>query len=551
MRLVEHKSAARESRTVLDRVVGWFSPKAGLDRMRHRMQLSAATGDSGGYRGGRRDRRATRYWRPGGGSADADILPDLPDLRARARDLARNTPIATGAINTVVTNVVGDGLQLQAALDHEALGLTEAQADAFEREQEREWAVFCRSCDFTRVQHFDEIQAMAFRAVLDSGDVLIVRRYRADPGCRYGTRLQVIEADRLSNPGRAADSDTIAGGVEVDGDGVPQAYHISDRHPGNLRSGKLNWSRLEARTKQGLQSVLHLFDRTRPEQTRGIPYLAPIVETIKQLGDYTDAEVTAAVVSALYTGFITTKAGEDDTSTPIAGEADTATPSSLASNELKLGAGAMIGLAEGEDIKFSTPGRPNAEFDPFVQAVCRQMGVALELPFELLIKHFTASYSASRAALEMAWQFFRRRRSWLAWRLNQVAYEWFMDEAVASGQLNRPGYFEDETLRLAWLGSEWIGPSRISLDPKKEAEADEIDVRNGVKTREQICLERTGGQWEDKQRQLEKEQDARKAAGMDQQPQASNDPNAKQGAPREPDDDEEDDDEEQPQRGRA
>jgi lambda family phage portal protein len=510
--LVEIQRQAAQSQTALDRVIAWFSPQRGTDRLRARMQLATVTGE-GGYKGGRKDRRATRYWRPKQSSADADLLPDLPDLRARARDLARNTPIATGAIATGVTNVVGDGLQLQAQIDHEALGITEDQADRFEREQEREWALFCRTADFSRVQSFDELQSLVYRATQESGDVVIVRRFRKDVGDIYGTKLQVLEADRISNPNWKSDTETMAGGVEINGDGVPVRLHFSDKHPGGIRVGALNWNSVPFRSADGVPIVLHLYDRLRPEQTRGIPYLAPVIEHLKQLGDYSDAEVSAAVVSAMFTVFVTSKA--DESQQPIIGETEATAPNEgLQSNERKLSPAAIIGLGEGDDVKFANPMRPNAQFDPFVQAFLRQIGVALELPFELLIKHFTASYSASRAALEMAWQFFRKRRSWLAWRFNQVVYEWMMEEAVAAGRLNRPGFFEDPILRAAYLGSEWNGWARPSLNPKMEAEADEVDLRNCVTTREEICMRRTGGEFEKKIAQLRKEEVLRQAAGL-------------------------------------
>ena len=499
MSLTERQQAASSAQTVLDRMIGWLSPRAGLTRLHDRMALDASTGQ-GGYKGGRRDRRPTRNWRLKETSADADILPDLPDLRARARDLARNAPIAAGAIATGVTNVVGDGLQLQAQIDHQALGISEEQADAMEREQEREWQLFCRTADFTRVQSFDELQALVYRATQESGDIAVIRRFRKDAGDVYGLKLQLLEADRISNPNRAADNDTIAGGIET-ANGVPVRLHFSDKHPGGIRVGALNWQSVPFRSSAGVPIVLHLYDRLRPEQTRGIPYLAPVIEHMKQLSDYSDAEVTAAVISAMFTLAIETPTDEDGN--PPIGEKD----SSLNDNEVKLGNGAVISLAPGEKANAISPARPNAQFDPFVQAFLRQIGVALELPFELLIKHFTASYSASRAALEMAWQFFRRRRSWLAWRFNQVVYEWFMEEAVASGRLNRPGFFEDPILRQAWLGSEWNGWARPSIQPKMEAEADEIDLRNGVTTREEICIRRTGGEFEKKAAQLRKERE--------------------------------------------
>jgi len=505
-------------RPQLDDLVGLDLPpsldKVGLGRMSprgpSRLDVSESTpsNNSGGYRGGRKDRRQMRNWRPKGGSADADTLLDLPDLRARSRDLERGAPIAAGAIATTTTNVIGDGLQLQASIDGRVLGLTPAQADAAELEQEREWAFFAKRADFTRVQHLDEMQELAFRSKKQSGDVIAVRRWRKDPGDVYGTKVQLIEADRLCNPNYAADSETVAGGVEVDGDGVPVAYHIARKHPGALRVAGNSWERIPARDEDGRLLVIHLFDRTRPELTRGVPYLAPVIEHLKQISDYSDAEVTAAVVSAMVTLAIETP--NDDDENPPLGEKD----STLAANEVKLGNGAVISLAPGEKANMLNPSRPNANFDPFMLAFLRQVGVALELPFELLVKHFTASYSASRAALEMAWQFFRKQRSRFAWAFCQEIYGWMMDEAVASGRLHRPGYFADPIVREAWLGSEWIGPSRASLNPKMEAEADALDVENGFKTGEQVCIERTGGEIEKKIAQRGKEEALRRAAGL-------------------------------------
>ena len=139
----EKKTAHRPasaSMTIIDRVVSFWNPKAGLERLQHRTMLANA---QGGYNGtARRRRRGTQNWIPTEGSANADTLPDLPELRARSRDLLRNTPLATGAVATVVTNVVGDGLQLQASIDHDALRMTPEAADNCERNAEREWELF-------------------------------------------------------------------------------------------------------------------------------------------------------------------------------------------------------------------------------------------------------------------------------------------------------------------------------------------------------------------------------------------------------------------------
>jgi capsid protein len=165
----------------------------------------------------------------------------------------------------------------------------------------------------------------------------------------------------------------------------------------------------------------------------------------------------------------------------------------------------VISLAPGEKAEFANPTRPNANFDPFFLSFCRQIGVALELPFELLVKHFTASYSASRAALEMAWQFFRKRRVGSPARLVQPVYEWMMEEAVASGRLARPGLFRGSGDRArpiaAPSGSGRSAPASI----RTGIAGRHARHRAGVKTREQVCMERTGGEFEKKNDQLVKE----------------------------------------------
>ena len=523
--------------TFSDRVVSYFWPEAGVRRHKARTMLAM----TGGYTGGRKDRRATRKWRPEENSADADTLPDLPDLRSRSRDLVRNTPVATGAINTVVTSVVGEGLQVKPEIDREFLGLTEEGATAWEQAAQREWQLAKRTLDFTSAQSFDEMQPLLFRATLESGDVLIIRRFREDFGDTYGLKLQVIEADRLSNPEHSADGreinrNRVFGGVEINPDGRHAGYWVSNEHPGAIRPKGMVWRRVPARTRQGRPIVIHLYDRLRPDQSRGVPYLAPVIEALKQLGDYTEAEITAAVVSAMFTVFVTS---DLDTEDGVLDTDDSKAAGVIDSDEeIAMGNGAVIDLAPGEKVDFANPSRPNTSFEPFMVAFLRQVGVALELPFELLIKHFTASFSASRAALETAWQFFRKRRGWLSNRLCQVAYEWVIEEAIMRGRLEAPGFFDDPLIRMAFCRAQWIGPARIQVDPVKEANADKIDIENRVKTRAQVIMERTGGTFDQKHEQLVKEKRRAEDDGLSTAPPQAPPPAAQ---PRDDDEDEDDD----------
>lgn len=505
--------------------------RAALEADRARIRAEAG---QGGYKGGRRDRRATRNWRPPVESADAAILPDLPDLRQRSRDLARNMPLAAGALATTVTNVVGDGLEVLPHINAEFLRLTREEARAWEKAAKREFEIAAETADWSRVQNFEALQALAFRSSLESGDVLVIRSWRKDPGDVYGTKVKVIEADRVSNPDRKADTDTLAAGVAFDENGVPQSYHVASRHPGALRGYVgVTWKQVPAFSKQGPRLAYLLYERMRPEQTRGAPYLSPIVEALKQLGDYTDAEVTAAVNSAMIFAIEETPSMVDEEGHPVIGSKE----ANNDDDEITLSNGAVISTLPGAKININKPGRPNSEFNNFVSAFTTFIGTALQLPEAVLLKRFVASYSASRAALESAWQFFRIKRSWFGWGFCQPYYEWVIEEAVATGRLAAPGFFEDPVVRAAWLSTQWIGSARWSLDPVKDANADEIDVRNKVKSRARISSERIGTTIEQTIAELGDEERMLRAEGL-----AGADPATPADDPADEDEDEGDDD---------
>ncbi len=510
-----------EAANLLDRAIEYVSPARALRRLQQRRALAMV----GSFKGAARARRGLQNFHPGGGSANADLIPDLPTLRERSRDLVRNAPLAKGAIDTVLTNVVGTGLKVRPSIDREVLGLDDEAADAWERAAEREWRLFAESeeCDYARTLTFDGFQDLAMRATLESGDCLIYQRMLRRPGSPYDLKLQIIEADRVSNPNRSTDRRDLVAGVQVDpATGAPVGYHVTDRHPGDMlfAAGALTWEFLPAfGPNSGLRQVLHLYDRLRPDQARGVPYLAAVIEPLKQLDRYGDAELMAAVINACFAIVTETETGSPALSplstVPSASTAGASTDA-LKRADIDFEAGLVIdGLRQGESIKGFESGRPSTGFDPFVQAMLRQVGVGLGLPFEVLIKHFTASYSAARAALLDAWRFFRGRRVWLARRLCQPTYEAWLTEAVARGRLDAPGFFRDPLLRKAWCGSEWIGDSPGQIDPTKETDAAIAQVNAGLTTLERATTELNGGDFERNTVQRAKERRMRVDAGLE------------------------------------
>lgn len=171
-------------------------------------------------------------------------------------------------------------------------------------------------------------------------------------------------------------------------------------------------------------------------------------------------------------------------------------------------------LEPGEKIEIADAKRPASNFDSFTTSLAKYVGAALEIPMEVLVKNFTSSYSASRAALLSAWQAFRMRRSWLAADFCQPVYELFLAEAIAKGRIHAPGFFLDPVIRMAYCGAQWNGPAQGMVDPVKEVTAAEKRIAIGVSTRQRETTEMMGGDFENNITQLTRENQLMKKAGL-------------------------------------
>lgn len=497
----------------------------------------------GGYgeAGASRKKRAMKGFTAESGSPILDIDQHNETLRQRSRMLYMSMPLATSAIRTIRTNVIGCGLRLKSRLNRAVLGMDSDQATDMEKHIETEfdlWAGNKRVCDATGVNDLYAMQQLALSSSKMSGDAFVlIRQGMGAPHTPYTTQLHIIEADRVSTPtpkevrpqdivyvdgtplnflhwvteGVAENGNTIHDGVEVDASGAVVAYYICTSHPipDAGTKGPATWARVTAYGEEtGLPNILHIMDTERPDQYRGVPFLAHVIEPLLQSRRYTESELMAAVVESYYTAFVTTE-------TPGGGMPFNETGNSISSDpdDYEMGPGTVNVLKPGEDIKFGDPKRPTSGFATFIRAIAEQVGAATEIPADLLLKSFNASYSASRAALLEAWKSFKMQREWFVSDFCRPVYEAWFSEAVALGRINAPGFFTDASTRAAWLGSEWIGPSQGSLDPVKEITAEVMAITEGITTREQATVMLNGGSWDSNVEQIAKEKERLNSIG--------------------------------------
>lgn len=516
--------------TALDRAIEVVAPQWAARRFQARAGFTLL---SETYHGASRSRRSLTGWNPVEADADADTLRDIPTLRARSRDLLRSAPLAGGAVATTVTNTIGTGLSLQANINARVLGLGEEEAAQWQQHAEDEFALWCdsRDCDITRHQTFFGLQALTFRAVLESGDVAVILARVPPRAGPVPLALQLVEAERLCNPNRAADRAGLVAGVEADAAGAAVAYHFASAHPTvrGARAGTppLSWARIPATgAASGRRNVLHLFERRRPGQTRGVPFVAPVIEPLKQLERYTDAELMAAVVSGLFTVFIKSEAPASIKPSALSEAEARAGFNGADAWDGQLGNGLVVEMNPKESVETANPGRPNAQFDPFVTAIVRQIGIALELPYEVLVKHYQSSYSAARGAMLDAWRFFRGRRDWIATEFCQPVYEAWLEEAIVAGRIRAPGFLRDPLVKKAWCGALWVGDGPGSIDPAKDVQAARERVELTISTLAQESVLHDGQPWEAKLRRRTREKQLLAGAGMPASEPASGAPAA-------------------------
>ncbi len=501
-----------------DRTTGLFLPD-GVKTSRSLRQTAAERAvisvlNSGySHYGASRTKANVRGWNSYSGSAKEDIEDNLDLLRQRSRDAYMGIPSAAAALKTLRTNVIAGGLMPSPQIDGDFLGMSSGQVEELQAHILREFSLWADStaCDADRVDDFYGLQQLAFLSFLMNGDAFVTLTLKPRPGQPYDLRVRLIEADRVCSPnyrdrmtpgdvlGRRVES--IVQGVETDGDGEVIAYWIANRHPRSYTSLKLqDWKRVEVYgQKTGMRNVLHIMQRERAGQRRGVPILAPVLETLKQLERYAEAETTAALLGAIFTVFV--KKGSITDEGPFGqmmreellkrvnggGEREP--------NDLELGAGLIMDLEMGESVDTVETQHPHSGYDTFMMARMKQVGSAMEIPVEVLFKQFTTNFSSARGALNEFWRTCGMMRDWFSEDFCQPVYEMWLTEAVARGRIEAPGYFNDPAVRKAYTDCKWNGPARTAMNPSQEVEAAMKRVEAGFSTAAEETAQLTGGDY--------------------------------------------------------
>jgi len=420
-----------------------------------------------GTGGGRR----ALAWMPSNPGAVAALSLAQDELRAKSRDLVRRNAWAAAGIEAFVANAIGTGIKPQSMVQ-----------DQDRREAIHSlWWDWCEQADAAGLTDFYGLQALATRAMLEGGEALVRLRYRrTEDGLPVALQIQVLEAEHLPTtmnrdlPG----GNVIRSGIEFDRLGRRVAYHLYRSHPNDgllapmsssAGGGGMDTVRVDA------SEVIHLFRPLRPGQVRGEPWLTRALVKLNELDQYDDAELVRKKTAAMFAGFITRMAPEDNLMGESAADGNGVALAGMEPGTLQI-------LEPGEDIKFSAPADVGSSYAEFMRQQFRAVAAAMGITYEMLTGDLTqVNYSSIRAGLLE----FRRRceafqHGVIVHQLCRPIWRAWMDQAVLEGALDIPGYRKD---RRTYQAAKWIPQGWSWVDPQKEFNAMKLAIRAGLMSR--------------------------------------------------------------------
>lgn len=394
-------------------------------------------------------------------SADAANSPEIRKiLRSRSRyECHEANPFARGIVSTLANDMIGRGPTLQMQLPSRDANVSIEASFGL-------WA--------KRIKLAKKLRK-ARKAKFVDGECFL--RLVTNDRLRGPVKLdiEVIEADRITNPYAIVNEDEEIDGVAFDSQGNVTGYHVLKAHPGGNSFLSMETEFVPA------EQMIHLFREDRPGQHRGIPECTTALPLFILFRDYELAIVQNARTVAKHTVMMKTSSGtvlEDGE--PLILD-DTVDPWDAVDIDYDM----MTSLPYGwEPVQLRTD-QPATTFEMFRRAIWGEIARTADMPYNIAAGD-SAKHNYSSGQLDHLPYFYAidvERSDWELDCIDVVLEAWF-DEAVLVGEIPEGVGSHDE------LPHEWYWPSRDDADPTKAANAENTQLRSGTNNRRRILKKR-------------------------------------------------------------
>lgn len=452
----------------IDKAIEIISPQRAYERELWRQGLDAIRGyDAAGFG------RINAGWRVHNESAEVTDRLSRDVVRARSRDLERNSDLAQSILHAYKRNVVGKGYTLRAMTGDEELN----------KQIEKAWKRWCkaRNCDVTGEQSFTEILRMMVERKRVDGGILVLYRYT--PGGVVPLKLQCLEVDELdssvSTPRHAGNK--VVGGIEYNKFRRPVGYWIR-------QYDIEGWTLLDP-VYIDAKDVFFLKAKHRPSQLREMSDLAPTITRIRDTNEFITAvsvkERIAACLSVLIKkttptgGFGRSGVRGADGQVDYSGK--------------KLGPGMIMEMNAGDEAQVVDPKGAATDATAFLKTQQGLIGAGQGLSYEAVSRDMSgATYSSARQNAIEDESTYAEEIELLEAFMSEV-YEHFIISGYLTGLFQMPGFWDK---KADFLDHSWVKAPKKWIDPAKESTADKTALQSGQKTFQDLCAER-GKDWKE------------------------------------------------------
>lgn len=449
-----------------DRAIAAVSPQWAMQRQLARQRLHVLgfyeAAEPSRYHRQRRDAR----------SANLQNERSAVSIREQARHLDNNFDIASGALDTLVSNTIGSGISPEPQVRLK----NGEPADAVNKLILDLWDDWIHMPEVSRQHDYYSLQQLVARSWFRDGEVFTQRILGPVAGLEHGTSvpysLEALEADFV--PFDLNDQERgIVQGIQLDAWGRPRAYRCYKTHPGD------RWTTIAETKSVPAENMLHLKQVKRLHQVRGMSLFATVLNRADDLKEIDESERVAARIAASFAFYI--RKG-----TPESYEApDEKSPDGRRSMDLVPGL-IVDDLREGEDIGSIDTKRPNNALIPFRDSQLRSFAAGIRAGYSSLSKNYNGTFSAQRQELVEQHVLYRTISYGFVFRYAQPVYDGFVDAVRLSGKLKLLG---DVDLATVYNASHALPPLPW-IDPEKEINAAIMAIEAGLKSRSRTIRER-------------------------------------------------------------
>lgn len=458
---------------ILDNIIGYISPRAGASREAWRRNLE----ESRSYDAGKFD-RLNAGWVAYNQSAEQTDRYSRDTVRARARDLERNSDIGNSVIGAYKRNVMGLGVTLQADTPSERLN--EQIEDA--------WQKWCRkkNCDVTETQSFSQMTRMAIKRKKIDGGILFKKCYIS--GGVVPFRLQALEVDELDTAAVAPKhkGNRVIGGIEYNSYNKPIGYWIKQYSIDGF-------SNIQP-TYVPAKDIIFIYTKNRPSQIREISDMAPTITRVRDANEFMTAVSVKERIAACLSVFIkkiipsTTGIGRGLPQAPAGGPERSYEGKTIAPGMIKE-------LNAGDEIQVVNPTGQATDAASFIKLLQRLVGAGQGLSYEATSRDMSQSnYSSARQGIIEDEQTYIEDKE-LFDEFRDEVYETFVISGVLSGLFDIKDFWDPDK-KEKYLAHKWVSAPKRWIDPLKEVQAMKIAIQTGQKTFQEAAAE-NGRDWKD------------------------------------------------------